>query len=243
MPDQDNTAAPQPYPQEVPNRVGVGPGPPRKWRSWRRDPHILSRMERVQAYKAMGWSHEEIARELEVDYETVKVDLRRLNERWKERIDEGADAIRQWLINDLEMIKERALGFAESDAEIEAAVVLGISPGTYACPGDGSHILGWHDVKKGRKTTRVPELCQREHTASVVARGSGASREVKFSGAKDRNLEVARKAAMDQAKILGVAVDKTELTGAVPVRVYIMEGDGSDDGGPELPPDGGATAG
>ncbi len=148
---------------------------------WRKDPVILDRLVAVEAAHLAGRSNRAIGRELGVDDRTIRRDLDRIRELWRERIGESIEDLKAKAVAELEDIKRRALAAADFDENTERAVIFGDGP-------DGGKVVR-------------PE------------KGS-----VSFHGNKAAALNVARQAVMDQCKILGILVDRTETA---PVNVIL----------------------
>lgn len=154
----------------------------RKQTPWRRNLAILQRLPEVERRHLAGMSNCAIARELGVDEGTIRSDLKRLHELWRERIADEQEILRGQAVRRLEEVYRRSLAAAEFDEEAERAVLYG----------EGKHVVRDDD---GKAT---------------------------FKGAKAAALTTARQAAMDIAKILGVVVDKQDITsGGERIKAYI----------------------
>ena len=97
----------------------------RKRVSWRSDPAILARLQRVEAMQFEGRPNTVIAEELGVDEGTVRNDLKRLAELWRERIGAQAEHLRAEAVAELTDVKRRALAAAAFDEMCERAVLFG----------------------------------------------------------------------------------------------------------------------
>lgn len=97
----------------------------RKSTNWRRDPAIQERMLKVQRLHFAGRSNRAIAAELGVDEGTIRKDLDRLNEAWRERIGDEAVALRAQVVAELEDLRVRSLNAADFDEMCERAVLFG----------------------------------------------------------------------------------------------------------------------
>lgn len=162
--------------QGVPNRKSV---------PWRRDLVIMARMQEVERRHLAGESNVAIAADLCVDEKTVRTDLKRLTELWRERIGEQADVLRARAVRELDDIKRRALAAAEFDETAERAVLY------------------------GKDANGEPTQVERDHKGSVT-----------FRGQKAQALNVARQAVMDEAKLMGLVVDKIAPTDPTGERPY-----------------------
>jgi hypothetical protein len=144
---------------------------------WRRDDAILERMARVERGWVARKTNVAIARDLGVDEKTVRVDLQRLAELWRERVGDVQEDLRAKKVAELDEVIRQALETAEKDDAYERGVLLGDRVGEKEIVRD----------TKGKAT---------------------------FKSSKTQALNVARQAIMDQAKLLGVVVDKAALTDA-----------------------------
>lgn len=117
---------------------------------------------------------------------TVRDDLKRLQELWKERIQSDQADIRAQLAAELEDVRTRALEAAEWDAICERAVLFDDldEPGAQTLDGKPARRSVYRDAK-----------------------GSA-----QFRGNKAAAIQVARQATMDKAKILGIDVNKVAMT-------------------------------
>lgn len=95
---------------------------------WRRDPLILERLGEVETRYLAKWSNVAIAAALGVDEITVRRDIARLEELWKERAARAQDERRAAVLADLENVKALALAAARFDEAAERAVLYGEVP-------------------------------------------------------------------------------------------------------------------
>lgn len=138
-----------------------------------------------------GKSNVAIAAELSVDEKTVRNDLERLNELWRERVGGEIEEMRAQAVAEMENIRLLALDAYDFDRRMEEAVLTG---GTFV-KDDGEEQDIYHDAK-------------------------GAA---SFRGGKSASLAVALNAAEKKAKVLGLVIDKQDITsGGQPlVKAYI----------------------
>jgi len=165
--------------QGVPNRG-------RKSVPWRRDPVILARLVDVERRHLLGEPNTTIALALGVDETTIRRDVERLRELWRDRTAETVEDLKARKVAELSDIYRRAIAAAEFDELCERAVLFGLK----ITGPDGNQVGVFRDAK-----------------------GSA-----QFRGNKAAALGQARQAIMDQAKILGLVVEKVSPT----------KGDGSD---------------
>lgn len=165
----------------------------RKSLPWRRDPSILARMQQVERRHLLGEPNTAIAEALQVDEITIRRDLERLNELWREHIQQDQETLRSQVVANLEDVRRRALNAAVFDEQAERAVLYGEDA-------DGNSTPVHRDEK-----------------------GSA-----QFRGNKAAALNVARQATMDQAKVLGIVVDKQEHSGEILTRIYERGSSASD---------------
>src|SRR3954447_26819501 len=91
---------------------------------WRRDPVILGRLPRVDRMRLAGKTQAEIARAIGISEATVRDDLKRVNDLWKERIQGEQADLRAEIVGELDDTRRRALEAAEWDQMCEAAVLF-----------------------------------------------------------------------------------------------------------------------
>src|SRR5262244_2591229 len=96
----------------------------RKCLHWRRDNAILERMARVERMWVARRTNVAIARELGVDEKTVRVDLQRLAELWRERVGDVQEDLRAKKVAELDEVIRQALETAEKDDAYERGVLL-----------------------------------------------------------------------------------------------------------------------
>lgn len=154
--------------------------PARRSVLWRHDPVILARLRDVERLHFEGKTNVAIARALGVDERSIRRDLERLTELWRERIGAQADDLRARVVSELADIKAKALEAAAFDRAAEQAVLFGVP--FVDAEGNG------HRVYRDEKDA------------------------ASFRGQKAQSLNVARQAVMDQAKVLGIIVEKQQLT-------------------------------
>jgi hypothetical protein len=159
----------------------------RKSVPWRRDPVILARLPRVERLHLAGRPNTAIAAQIGVSEATVRDDLKRIQEMWRERT--GADIVEQraQMIAELEDVRVRSLEAAEFDEMCERAVLFGGS------------------------------IEDEDGPASVYRDKKGSAQ---FRGNKAAALAQARQATMDKAKLLGLVVDKADISGEMLIRRY-----------------------
>lgn len=164
----------------------------RKAVHWRRDSVILTRLREVERRHLRRDYHTEIAAALGVDEKTVRNDLKRLNELWLERTAQEQDTLRARAVVELDDLKRRAIAAAEWDQACERAVLFGeVDPDVFL-EEEGAGIVAANYVRG----------------TPVVHRDDKGS--AQFRGNKAAALNVARQAVMDQAKVLGLIVEKGE---------------------------------
>lgn len=159
----------------------------RKQTPWRRNLVILQRLPEVERRHLAGMSNVAIGRELGLDEGTIRTDLKRLQELWRERIGDEQEILRGQAVRRLEEVYRRSIAAAEFDEEAERAVLYGEDA-------DGNPV-------------------------AVLRDDDGKAQ---FKGAKAQALNTARQAAMDIAKLLGIVVDKRDVTsGGERIKAYI----------------------
>lgn len=169
---------------------------------WRRDPIIQARLLTVDRMRLANKTQAEIAAATNVSEATVRDDLKRLNELWRERVAAAQDDNRARALAELEDVRVRALEAAEWDLACERAVLFGEKIEQRTCPGGVEH-----PIDGSNKTLK----CEGAHEVGLAvyrdAKGSA-----QFRGNKAASLAQARQAVMDKAKLLGLVVDKAALT-------------------------------
>lgn len=172
----------------------------RKSVPWRRDLVILARLPEVERRHFAGQPNTMIAQALGVDEITIRRDLDRLRELWAERIADTQEALRAAKLAELVDVKHRAIRAAEWDEFCERAVLF-----------DDKDLA---DVDLKRLGLDPSLRVSRDEKGSAT-----------FRGQKAASLNVARQAVMDQAKILGLVIDKQELTGRdnKPIPISLVE--------------------
>src|SRR5688500_11817190 len=156
--------------------------PGKKSVSWRNDTEILRRLPGVERRHLAGLSNYRIADALGIAEATVREDLKRIRQVWRERTGESIEHLKAQAIAELEDVRQRALAAAEWDQMCEKAVLFG----------------GSIDDEDGDETV-----------LSVYRDLKGSAQ---FRGNKAQALNTARQASMDKAKVLGIVVDKQALT-------------------------------
>jgi hypothetical protein len=169
----------------------------RKSVHWRRDPVILGRLPEIERRHIEGQPNTHIAAALGLAEATIREDLKRLKELWAERVQGSQAELRQAQIARLEHVRTAALKAAKFDEMAERAVLFGEDAADFEDFADGQPDDG--DLKPERPRLRV----RRD------AKGAA-----QFRGNKSAALNVARQATMDQAKLMGVVVDKVAPTDA-----------------------------
>ena len=166
---------------------------------WRRDSVVLARLPKVERRHLRGEYNTTVAAALGVDEGTIRKDIKRLEELWLERTIGEQDKLRAQKVAELEDIKRRALDAAEWDQMCEQAVLF-------------------DDLEEG-DTVMLTTGKPAKRSVYRDQKGSAS-----FRGNKQGALSVARQAAMDQAKLLGLVTDKAEVSATQYVRVYERDG-------------------
>ncbi|MDP9372074.1 MAG: hypothetical protein M3Q65_06410 [Chloroflexota bacterium] len=148
---------------------------------------MLRRLLEVERRHLAGHPNTLIAAALEVDEKTIRDDLKRLKQLWHERIKGAQEQMRAQKVAELADIKQRAIAAAEFDERCERAVLF-----------DDPLVP---DHERSEEERSVPRVHRDEKGAA------------QFRGQKAQALNVARQAVMDQAKILGIVVEKQEHSG------------------------------
>lgn len=86
---------------------------------------ILERLVQVERLHLRRWPNTRIAAELGVDEITIRRDLERLRELWRERTQGAQEDMRAEIVAELEDTRQRALDAAEWDQQCEEAVLYG----------------------------------------------------------------------------------------------------------------------
>lgn len=173
----------------------------RKSVHWRKDVAIMARLVEIERRHIEGQPNVLIASALGVNEITVRRDLDRLKDLWRERTqDEQAD-LRARQLAKLEHVRVGALSAARFDEMMERAVLFGEDATDYEDYADG--------VDAAERATDQAQSKPRRLVVRRDAKGSA-----QFRGNKAAALNVARQATMDQAKLLGVVVDKVAPTDA-----------------------------
>lgn len=94
--------------------------------NWRRDPEILERLPQIGRLHLRRVPNTRIAAQLGVAEATVRRDLERWNELWREHISQERDALTAQIVAELDDTRERALAAAEFDEQAERAVLYGL---------------------------------------------------------------------------------------------------------------------
>lgn len=94
--------------------------------NWRRDSVILERLPIVGRLHVRRVPNTHIAAQLGVDEATVRRDLERWNELWREHIAQERATLTAGIIAELDDTRERALAAAEWDQQCEEAVLYGV---------------------------------------------------------------------------------------------------------------------
>lgn len=124
--------------------VAHPPAPGRKSVPWRRDPEVLARLAEVDRRHLRNESANAIALAIGVSATTVRTDLRRLEELYRERAGDTVAMQREEAIRRLEAIERLAIDAYVSDRELEEAVVFGATPGGRR-PREGTRFVGRKD--------------------------------------------------------------------------------------------------
>lgn len=192
--------------------------PGRRSLPWRNDPVILARLPEVERRHLKGEPNTGIAIVLKVDEITIRRDLERLRELWRERtIGEVVDLKAQALA-ELEDVRRRALAAAEHDERMERAVLFNEVFEWVDCPGGVDH-SPYGEMETEEEGANVSLICAAPHRTPLrVKRDFKGS--AQFRGNKSGALNVARQASMDKAKVQGIILDRQEHEGEILVRVY-----------------------
>jgi transposase len=170
----------------------------RKSVPWRQDPVILARLPLVDRRYLKGEPNTAIAAALGVDEGTIRNDIKRLRELWLERAGGQIEDLRAQKVAELQDIYRRSLDAAEWDAFCERAVLF-----------DDPTMPIWEMQKYGLIGPDYPT--DGSGQPLKIARDEKGS--ATFRGNKAAALAQARQAVMDQAKVLGLVVEKREITG------------------------------
>ncbi len=179
---------------------------------WRQDPVILARLPLVARRHLKGEPNTGIAAALGVDEGTIRNDIKRLRELWLDRTGAQIEDLRARKIAELQDIYHRAIDAAEFDEMCERAVLF------------DDPLVPNYELPESQRQFRV----HRDEKGSAQFRGNKAAA-----------LAQARQAVMDQAKVLGLIVEKQELTGkggaALPIQIVevVVPDGGIGDGSPD----------
>lgn len=154
---------------------------------WKRDPVILARLVEVERRYLARETNVAIAEALGVDETTIRRDIERLRELWLERVRDTQEDLRARAVAELDDVKRRALDAVEWDQMCEQAVLF-------------------DDVPLPNVTT----LDRRPVHRKVHRDEKGSA---SFRGNKAGALQAARQAIVDKAKLLGISIDKHEVSG------------------------------
>jgi hypothetical protein len=180
---------------------------------WDQDPHIMARIKQVwQLSVQEAMSNYAIADRLGIDVRTVRNDLKRLEQVWAKELAVGTDRLRARKVVELQDVARRALQAYEEDRRHILAVLYDEPFSSHECPGGVSHgsdAMG-QPLPSCLEPHRVELRAYRDVKGTATYKGNGAAA-----------LNVARQAFMDQAKLLGLVVDK----------VSPVDGQGNDLGG------------
>lgn len=152
---------------------------------WRQDPVILARLPLVERRHLKGEPNTGIAVALGVDEGTIRNDIKRLRELWLDRTGAQIEDLRARKIAELQDIYHRAIDAAEFDEMCERAVLF------------DDPLVPNYELPASQRTIRV----HRDEKGAAQFRGNKAAA-----------LAQARQAVMDQAKVLGLIVDKVAPT-------------------------------
>jgi len=170
-------------------------------RGWRRNPAVRARLSAVERMRSEGLSQESIARALGVNPDTINTDYRRLDALALEYLGESASKLRADKYSQLEHLARLAVTAYHEERAWLQACLFG-TPIRVQCPGraqhrDGTRCIQPHDYE----VYPVPGATLRSQSGTLLA--------------------TARQARFDQARLLGLVVDKHALT----------DNDGNDVGG------------
>lgn len=156
--------------------------------AWREDAEIVRRISEVDRLHCAGYTNLYIAAQLGVDEGTVRADIKRGAELYRERASDDVATQRAERIRVLEGVLNEALEQARWDHACERAVLFGES----VKDRDGKDL-----------TLALPEIPDDFR---------GVIKMPDFRSQKTAALNVARAAAMDIAKLQGIVIDKVSPT-------------------------------
>lgn len=104
--------------------------------AWHRDPEVLERLRVVERQHIRRVPNTTIAVQLGVSEATIRQDVKRLEELWRERIQGEQADLRAQIVAELDDTRERALAAAEWDQQCEEAVLYGVEVEIHGKPRD-----------------------------------------------------------------------------------------------------------
>ena len=177
---------------------------------WRQDPEILARLPEVERRYLRGMFNTKIAEELGVHESTVREDIKRLNQLWKERAGDEVDEMRAARFRELEAVKHLALQSFDFDMEALTAVLYNEGPDGEQLPGGNAAV---QEADGG--PVKIVEIPGRRVHRDQDGRAQ-------YKADKPASLQVYRQAVMDQAKLYGLVIDKKDVTsGGQALKAYI----------------------
>lgn len=92
---------------------------------WREDPAIMARLMKVERAHLRGDTNVAIGAVLGVTEATIRHDLDRIHELWKERVTGELETLKAQAVAELEDVRQRAIAAAEFDEQAERDVLYG----------------------------------------------------------------------------------------------------------------------
>jgi hypothetical protein len=181
---------------------------------WQRDQRILRRLELVEAERLKGYSCLRVSQNLHMPYATCWEDFRRLDQLWLARVSQNQNALRADAVRRLDGHIRTAIALLERDEAYTQAVLFNL-PVNVTCPGRQEHEIGrmlmadypdreataWGTVF----TCTQPHIIQRK--VHLDDKGSA-----QYRRAAGQILQSINAMQMNQARIMGIVVDKKALT-------------------------------
>lgn len=178
---------------------------------WKQDPVILARMVEVERRYLRGEYNTHIAAALEVHESTVREDIKRLNQLWKDRAGEQVNDMRAARFAELENVKRMALASFDFDMEALAAVLYNEGPDGERLPGGTAAVQ-----EEDGGPVKIVDLPGR----NVYRDKDGKAQ---YKADKVAALATYRQAVMDQAKLYGLVIEKKDVTsGGQPMTFTIQ---------------------
>lgn len=187
-------------------------GPPNHWTE---NPAILSRLEVVEAYRLAGNSARETSRILGLPYEAVQNDYGRLSELWLARIGRTQDDLRAEAMRRLDVVIREGLATLRQDEAYTQAVLFNL-PTMVMCNGRQEHRpedMLLVDPLQQPTGTVYGEAFSCVHPHQMLRRvhhdEKGSAQYRRVAG---QVLTAINSAIMNQARIMGLVVEKKALT-------------------------------